>query len=56
MLKSNLDSIKGIGPKTKEILLKNFESVSDIKNAGREILKDLIGPKKTSIIKKFFET
>ncbi|MGI6338427.1 MAG: excinuclease ABC subunit UvrC [Bacteroidales bacterium] len=56
MLKSNLDSIKGIGPKTKEILLKNFESVSDIKNAGREILEDLIGPKKTSIIKKFFET
>lgn len=56
MLKSNLDSIKGIGPKTKEILLKNFESVSDIKNAGREILENLIGPKKTSIIKDFFGT
>lgn len=56
MLKSDLDFIKGIGPKTKEILLKNFESVSDIKNAGREILENLIGPKKTSIIKDFFGT
>lgn len=54
MLKSNLDSIKGIGPRTKEILLKNFESVSDIKNADRKILINLIGPKKTLIIENFF--
>lgn len=56
MLKSNLDSIKGIGPRTKEILLKNFESVSDIKNADRKILINLIGPKKTLIIENFFAT
>ena len=33
MIKSDLDQIKGIGPKTKEILLKHFESVDKIKNA-----------------------
>ena len=34
MIKSDLDQIKGIGTKTKEILLKNFGSVEKIRNAN----------------------
>ncbi|HEY5469100.1 MAG TPA: excinuclease ABC subunit UvrC, partial [Bacteroidales bacterium] len=34
MIKSDLDQINGIGPKTKEILLKNFGSVDKIKDAS----------------------
>ncbi len=34
MIKSELDQIKGIGPKTKEILLKHFESVEKIRKTS----------------------
>lgn len=54
MLKSELDSIKGIGPKTKEVLLKNFSSVDEIKKADRSTLEKLIGNSKTSILASFF--
>ncbi len=46
MIKSYLDQIKGIGPKTKELLLKHFESVDKIKNASCEELENLVGPAK----------
>jgi len=36
MTKSNLDLIKGIGPKTKEILLKHFGSVEKISAATKK--------------------
>jgi excinuclease ABC subunit C len=55
MLKSGLDEIKGIGPKTKEILLKHFDSVEAIKNSRREELEKLIGLSKTEILAKFFK-
>jgi excinuclease ABC subunit C len=55
MVKSVLDSIKGIGPKTKEILLKEFESVNHIKDAGEERLISLVGKAKASIIIKFLQ-
>ena len=48
MIKSDLDQIKGIGPKTKEILLKHFGSVEKIKNASPEELEKLVGPSKAS--------
>jgi excinuclease ABC subunit C len=54
MTKSEFDSIKGIGPKTKEILLKNFESIEKIKNSSVGDLEKLIGRNKTEILKKFF--
>lgn len=50
MLKSELDGIKGIGPKTKEILLKKFSSMEEIREAGRDKLESLIGKSKTGII------
>lgn len=54
-LKSELDLIKGIGPKTKEILLKNFTSVEEIKNSDRESLEKLIGNSKTLRLQEFFK-
>ncbi len=54
-LKSDLDRIKGIGPKTKEILLKNFSSVEEIKKAPEEELKNLVGQAKASILKNYYK-
>lgn len=45
-IKSELDDIKGIGPKTKEILLKHFKSVKRIKESSEEELTKLIGESK----------
>lgn len=54
MIKSDLDQINGIGPSTKEILLKHFESVDKIKTASPEELKNLVGPSKASILSEYF--
>ncbi len=54
MIKSNLDQIKKIGPKTKEILLKHFGSVDQIKNASVEELENLVGAAKSSILSEYF--
>ena len=54
MIKSDLDRIKGIGPKTKEILLKHFGSVDRIKTARTEELENLVGSAKSSIISEYF--
>lgn len=55
MIKSDLDQIKGIGPKTKEILLKHFESVEKIKAAPAEELQKLVGTTKTSVLTRYFQ-
>jgi excinuclease ABC subunit C len=54
MLSSDLDQIKGIGPKTKEVLLKHFGSVEKIRNATPEELEKLIGSSKSAILKEYF--
>jgi excinuclease ABC subunit C len=54
MIKSDLDRIKRIGPKTKEILLKHFGSVDQIKNASDEELKNLVGSAKSTILSEYF--
>ncbi len=54
MTRSYLDQIKGIGPKTKEILLKNYNSIEEIKKSEPDQLKNLIGANKASILAKFF--
>ena len=54
MLTSELDQINGIGPKTKEILLRQFGSVDKIKEAGPDQLDKLIGTSKSQIITKYF--
>jgi excinuclease ABC subunit C len=55
MIKSDLDQIKGIGPKTKEILLKHFESVDKIKAAPEEELQKLVGVTKTAVLTGYFQ-
>ena len=50
MTKSDLDKIKGIGIKTKEILLKEIGSVEKIKQTSFEVLKKLVGTKKATIL------
>jgi excinuclease ABC subunit C len=50
---SELDSIKGIGEKTKEILLQKYKSVKRLKNASPEELAELIGKSKAEIISKY---
>jgi excinuclease ABC subunit C len=54
MLHSELDSIPGIGPKTKDHLLKRLKSVKRIKEADTETLTEIIGPSKAKIIKDFY--
>jgi len=54
MTRSILDQVKGIGPKTKEILLKNFESVDGIRKSSREELSKLIGDRKANLLSDFF--
>lgn len=49
-LHSELDDIKGIGPKTKEALLKSLKSVKKIKEATLPDLQGLVGPAKASIV------
>ena len=44
--RSELDSIKGIGEKTKTALLRHFKSVKRIKEASFEELKQLVGEAK----------
>ena len=55
MTKSELDRIKGIGPKTKETLLKNFKSINEIRSAKENELESLIGKSKTAILKNFLK-
>jgi len=47
---SELDEIKGIGPKTKEELMLKFKTISAIKKASKSELEELIGKSKTAIL------
>ena len=53
-LHSELDDIKGIGPKAKEALLSKFKSVKKIKEASLEQLAEVLGPYKAEILAKYF--
>lgn len=54
-LHSELDNIKGIGPKTKETLLKLFKSVKNIREASLEELGKAVGESKAKLIIEYFE-
>lgn len=49
--RSELDTIKGVGEKTKTALLKHFKSVKRIKEASFEDLKEVVGEAKAKVIK-----
>ena len=53
-LHSELDDIKGIGPKTKDALLKKLKTVKHIKEADLQELTELIGASKATIVYNYF--
>ena len=53
-LHSELDDIKGIGPKTRDGLLNALKSVKKIREADLETLSDIIGPSKAQIVYDYF--
>ncbi|MDT8400508.1 MAG: excinuclease ABC subunit UvrC [Bacteroidales bacterium] len=55
MTKSSLDDIKGIGPKTKDLLIKKFGSLEKIKSVPAGDLENLIGKSKTEKIIDFLQ-
>ena len=53
-LHSELDDIKGIGPKAKEALLAKFKSMKKIKEANEEEIAGVIGEHKARILREHF--
>ena len=53
-LHSELDDIKGIGPKTKDALLKKLKTVKHIKEADLQELTEVIGASKATIVYNYF--
>ena len=53
-LQSELDSIKGIGPKTRDELLKGLKSVKRIREADLSALETIIGKAKAQIVYQYF--
>jgi excinuclease ABC subunit C len=53
-LHSELDDIKGIGPKTREELLNHFKTVKRIREESLETLSAVIGTAKATIIYRYF--
>ncbi len=54
-LHSELEEIKGIGPKTRDILLKKIKSVKRIKETSEQEIATLIGKAKAKIVVQHFE-
>jgi excinuclease ABC subunit C len=53
-LESGLDTIKGIGPKTRDELLNALKSVKRIREANMETISKVIGPAKAKIVYEHF--
>ena len=53
-LHSELDNIKGIGPKTRDELLNSLKSVKKIREADLQTLSEVIGPAKAQIVYNHF--
>lgn len=53
-LHSELDDVKGIGPKTKDDLYRTFKSLKRVKEAELQALTDCIGASKAQIIYDYF--
>lgn len=51
--KSILDEVPGIGPKTKKLLLKTFGSVTGIQQASDAQLENILGGKKTKLLREY---
>ncbi|MDY6270219.1 MAG: excinuclease ABC subunit UvrC [Prevotella sp.] len=53
-LHSALDDIKGIGPKTKDALLKQLKTVKQIQSADLQTITSIIGASKGQLVYKYF--
>ena len=53
-LHSELDKIKGIGPKTKDALIRQFKTVKKIKEQDLKALTEVIGAAKAAILYNYF--
>ena len=53
-LHSELDDIKGLGPKGKEALLKQLKTINAIKNAGNQEINKILGRAKGNLVYKHF--
>ena len=53
-VKSELDSINGVGPSTIDALLKHFKSVKKVKAASKSDLEAVVGKSKAAIIAQHF--
>ncbi|MDR1780077.1 MAG: excinuclease ABC subunit UvrC [Tannerella sp.] len=54
--KSELDTIKGIGEKSKVVLLKKYKSVARLKRANPDEIAEIIGKKKTELLMEGLKT
>lgn len=54
-LHSELDDIKGIGPKARELLLHRLKSVKQIREASLETLTAIVGPAKARLLNAHFK-
>ena len=53
-LHSELDEIKGIGPKSRDLLLKKLKSVKQIKTSDIQVLTSILGTSKAQIVYNYF--
>lgn len=51
---SELDDIDGLGPGTREKLLKHFKSVAKIKSASEDEVVSIVGKRRTELLKAYF--
>lgn len=52
---SELDDIKGIGPKAKQQLLQTFKSVKRLKEASLDEISAVVGPAKAKLLQDYFQ-
>ena len=52
---SELDGIKGIGPTTRDALMRHFKSVKRIREATLEQLTEVVGKSKAALIHEHFK-
>jgi excinuclease ABC subunit C len=51
---TELENIKGIGPGTAKMLLKELKSVKKIQEANMDLISDIIGAAKAKLVKDYF--
>jgi excinuclease ABC subunit C len=55
-VQSELDAIRGIGPQTKQALLREFKSVKRLREASESQIAAVVGAAKTKILISYFQT